>query len=165
MDETRDIKSLIEAALFVSGRSLTLEELANICKSGNIGVVRRTIEELMKEYSERESGLEICESDNSYSMRIKRELERDVMHLIPETDIEPAVLKTLALIAYEEPIKQSKVVEERGNRAYRYIKKLREQELINAEKCGRTRLLTTTPKFREYFQIMNLKEIVEREEI
>ncbi len=162
---TNDIKSLIEAALFASGRSLTLEEIANLCKSGNIGFIRRTIEELIREYSERRSGLEICESANGYSMRIKREFEQDVIQLIPETEIEPAVLKTLALIAYEEPIKQSKVVEERGNRAYRYIKKLREQELINAEKCGRTRLLRTTPKFREYFQIVNLKEAVKGDKI
>ncbi|HDI72783.1 MAG TPA: SMC-Scp complex subunit ScpB, partial [Candidatus Altiarchaeales archaeon] len=61
------------------------------------------------------------------------------------------------------PIKQSKVVKERGNRAYRYIRKLIEQELIEGKKSGRTRILTTTSKFRDYFQIQDLRELVKEE--
>ncbi len=160
-----DFKPLIEASLFVAGRTLSIEELAEICKSGNIGSIRRIVEKLISEYSARNSGLEIYESNNRYGMRAKADFEGKIMHLVPETDMEPAVLKTLALIAYSEPIKQSKVVEERGGRAYKYIKKLREQELISAEKCGRTRVLTTTPKFREYFQIQDLKGLVDEKKI
>lgn len=160
-----DIKPLIEASLFASGRTLSIEELADICKSGNIGSIRRIVEELISEYSARNSGLEIYEANGRYSMRVRADLEAMILHLIPETDMEPAVLKTLALIAYSEPIKQSKVVEERGGRAYRYIKALREQELINSDKCGRTRMLTTTPKFREYFQIHDLMDLVKKKDL
>ncbi len=160
-----DFKAIIEASLFVAGRTLSIEELAEICKSGNIGAIRKIVEELISEYSARNSGLEIYEAGNRYGMRVKADFEGRIMHLVPETDMEPAVLKTLALIAYSEPIRQSKIVEERGGRAYKYIKKLREQELITAEKCGRTRLLRTTPKFREYFQIQDLRNLVEEKGI
>ncbi|RLI88313.1 MAG: SMC-Scp complex subunit ScpB [Candidatus Altiarchaeales archaeon] len=160
---TDNFRALIEAALFVSGRTLSIEELAKICKSGSIGVIRKILEDLQKEYHERNSGLEIYESNGEYGMRVKKEFEGDIMHLVPETDMSPAMLKTLALIAYEQPIKQSKVVKERGNRAYRYIRKLIEQELIEGKKSGRTRILTTTSKFRDYFQIQDLRELVKEE--
>ncbi len=82
------------------------------------------------------------------------------MHLAPEADIPPAMLKTLAIIAYKQPVTQSKLVKERGNRIYAYVKKLREHELIEAKKKGRTKILTVTPKFREYFQIQDVKNSV-----
>lgn len=156
-DET---KTLIEAALFVSGRTIKLDELARICNSGSIGMVRRAMEDLQQEYSSRGSAMEIIESKDGYEMKIRREIEAQVLHLAPETDMPPAVLKTLALIAYSQPIKQAEVIKERGNGAYKYIRKLREQELIEAHRSGRTKMLTTTPKFKQYFQIQDLRELV-----
>jgi len=159
-----DTRRLMEAALFIAGRNLTLEEIAGLCQSGNIGLVRRTIDELREEYNSRNSGIEIYGYDGSYGMRVKSELEPAVMHLAPDTEIPPAMLKTLALIAYEQPVTQSRLVKERGNRVYKYVRKLREQELIEAKKKGRTRILTVTPKFREYFQIQDLKDLVDKKE-
>lgn len=160
---TDEFRPLIEAALFVSGRALSVEELAKICNSGSIGLIRKTLGDLQREYLDRNSGLEINEFNGEYGMRVKREFEGELMHLVPETDMQPAVLKTLALIAYEQPIKQSVVVKERGNKVYQYIKKLKEQELIETKRSGRTKILTTTPKFRDYFQIQDLRELVKEE--
>ncbi|MBN2251746.1 MAG: SMC-Scp complex subunit ScpB [Candidatus Altiarchaeota archaeon] len=157
------VRPLIEAALFISGRSLSVEDIAKICNSGNIGDVRKTLEDLRGEYLGRNSGLEISESGGMYAMRVRRDLEEGIMHLAPETDMPPAVLKTLALIAYEQPITQSSVVKQRGNGAYRYIKRLKEQELIETHKSGRTKIITVTGKFRDYFQIQDLKNIVKDE--
>ena len=81
------------------------------------------------------------------------------MHLVPETDMPPAVLKTLALIAYSQPIKQSEIIKQRGNGAYKYIKKLKEAELIETHKSSRTKVITVTNKFKDYFQIQDMKEI------
>ncbi len=159
---TRDVRRVIEAALFISGRILTLEEIARICELGNAGIIRQSLNELMEDYNSRNSGIEIYEYNGGYGMRIRSELEHSVMHLAPETEIPPAMLKTLALIAYEQPITQSKLVKERGTRVYRYVKKLREQELIDAKKEGRTKILTVTPKFREYFQVQDVKEFMDK---
>ena len=161
---SNDVKRLIEAALSVSGRIRTLEEIAGICESGNVGLIRQALAELKEDYVSRNSGIEIYEYDSGYGMRIRVEMENSVMHLAPETEIPPAMLKTLAQIAYEQPVTQSKLVKERGNRVYKYVKKLREQELIDAKKKGRTRILTVTPKFKEYFQVQNVKELVNAEE-
>jgi len=162
---TENIKGVIEAALFVSGRILTLDEIARICESGSAGLIRQALAELREDYNSRNSGIEIYEYDSGYGMRIKAELEHSVMHLAPETEIPPAMLKTLALIAYEQPVTQSKLVKERGTRVYKYVKKLREQELIDAKKKGRTRILTVTPKFREYFQVQDVKNLVRDQDV
>jgi len=154
-----EIKALIEAALFASGRQLSIEEIAKICGSGNIGLVRRSADELIEEYDERNSAIEIQKVDNKYVMRVRKEFEGKVMHLIPETEIPAPVLKTLALIAYEQPIKQSDLVKERGNNVYKYVRFLRRQGFVESKRSGRTRVLSVTPKFKEYFQIKDTKDL------
>jgi len=159
------LKSLIEAALFVSGKYLKLEDLEKICNSKDAESIKSAISELKQDYLNRNSAIVIHESENGYSMRVRSELENKVMYLIPETDMPQAVLKTLAMIAYEEPIKQSKLVKIRGNRVYRYVKQLHEKELIESKPSGRTRILTTTSKFKDYFKIENLKELLDKSQI
>jgi segregation and condensation protein B len=159
-----DIKALIEAALFSAGRPLSVEDLARVCGSGNIGQIRRSVDELVEEYGGRSGGLLIKKTDDGYVMGVRSELEDKVMHLVPDTEIPAPVLKTLALIAYEQPIKQSTVIKERGNKAYAYIKFLRQQGLIEARKEGRSRFLSVTPKFKEYFHIEELKKFIEKKD-
>jgi segregation and condensation protein B len=161
MDE---VKALIEAALFSAGRLLRVEDLARVCVSGNLGQIRRSADELVEEYATRGGGILIKRTDEGYVMGVRTELEDKVMHLVPDTEIPAPVLKTLALIAYEQPIKQSTVIKERGNKAYAYIKFLRQQGLIEARKEGRSRFLSVTPKFKEYFHIEDLKKFVEKKE-
>lgn len=155
-----DLKPLIEAALYVAGKPLSVDELAKICGSGSVGAVRAAAEELKADYLIRDLGLEIVESDKGFEMKVKREYEPKVMHLVPEADMPGAVLRTLALIASHQPIKQSDVIKLRGNGAYKYIARLLEDELIDSKKAGRTALLTTTPKFNNYFHIIDMKELV-----
>jgi segregation and condensation protein B len=161
MDE---VKVLIEAALFSAGRLLRVEDLARVCVSGNLGQIRRSADELVEEYAARGGGVLIKKTDEGYVMGVRVELEDKVMHLVPDTEIPAPVLKTLALIAYEQPIKQSTVIKERGNKAYAYIKFLRQQGLIEARKEGRSRFLSVTPKFKEYFHVEDLKRFVEKKD-
>ena len=150
------MKGLIEAALFASGRALSLKELAELCESGSMGPVRKAAEELRQEYQGRKAGIEIAVLGESYMVRVAEDYEEKVLPLVPETDMPQPVLKTLALIAYEGPIKQTEVVRIRGSHCYKYIKFLREREFIDSQKEGRTRILKVTPKFREYFKIEDL---------
>jgi segregation and condensation protein B len=158
-------KRIIEAALFVAGKPLKIDELAKVCVSGNLGLIRNCVEELVREYDDGGSGIAIQKIEEGYVMRVRDDLEGKLMHLVPETEIQAPVLKILALIAYEQPIKQSDVVKERGNKAYKYIKFLREQGFVEGKRCGRTRMLNVTPKFKDYFHIEDLKEFVEKGDI
>lgn len=158
-----DLKSLVEAALFVSGKSVRVNELAQACGTDNIDEVKAAVEALVQEYGGRQGGVELVSVDKGYLMRVKPELEERVMCLVPETEMPKALLKTLALIAYEQPVTQSKLVKTRGNRIYHYVKQLREMDFIEAKPLGRTRLLRTTPKFKTYFKLKeDVKELVKK---
>jgi segregation and condensation protein B len=159
-----DIKPLIEAALFSAGRPLSLEDIARVCGSGNMGLIRKSADELVDEYAGRASGLVIKKTDDGYIMGVKPELEGRIIHLVPETEIPAPILKTLALIAYEQPVRQSKIIKERGNKAYAYIKFLKQQNLVESHKEGRSRILSVTPKFREYFHVEELNKLIEKQE-
>ncbi len=159
MDE---VKPLIEAALFASGKPLSVEDLARTCRSGSMGLIRRFVEELSGEYEKRDSGLVIKKTDDGYLMHVKPDLENRIIHLVPETDMPAPILKTLALIAYDQPVKQSDIVKQRGNKSYAYIKFLRQRNLVEGKKEGRTRILTVTSKFKDYFHIEDLNKFIEK---
>jgi segregation and condensation protein B len=68
-----------------------------------------------------------------------------------EGRLSPAAFETLAVIAYKQPIKQSDLVVIRGNKSYEHVRELEKRGLISAERSGRTKLLTTTRAFADYF--------------
>jgi len=154
-------KSLIEAALFVAGKGVSLKELEKLTGLEQ-AVLKDILEQIQQEYSQRDSGIMVEKSENSYVMRVKPEFEERIMPMIPETDLSKSMLKTLALIAHEQPIKQTLVVKLRGNRVYHYIHQLMDLGFIDAKPDGRTSILTTTPKFREYFHIDDVKKEITR---
>jgi segregation and condensation protein B len=147
------MKRTIEAALFISGRWLTLEDLGRICSTGSLGSVREAVEGLKQEYQERGGGTVILDEGGKYRMEVTPDIKEKVYYLAPEPELSPALIKTLALVAYKQPISQSKVVEVIGNRAYEYIKELRKKEFITIRKKGRTKLISTTGRFRKYFAL------------
>jgi len=150
-----DAKKIIEAALFISGRWMTVDDLVRVVGSGSIGAVKEAVKELKAGYDARDGGIRMSAADDDKGGRYRLEISPDardkVYYLAPEPELSPALIKTLALIAFKQPITQSKVVEVIGNRAYEYIKELRKKEFIIAKKKGRSRLLMTTGHFRKYF--------------
>ena len=61
---------------------------------------------------------------------------------------------------------QSEIIKVRGNTAYEHVAKLKDMEFIKSEKLGRTRLLKTTQKFCDYFDVVGeeLKQKLESRE-
>jgi len=151
---------MVEAALFVASGNLTAEKLAKLCANLDVKAVRDAADELVTEYRNREGGIEVYKTGKSYGMRVKPAYEDNVTQLIPETDMPKAMLKTLAMIAYEQPIKQSYVVKLRGNRVYEYMKRLEALGFIERKPEGHTKILTTGPNFKKYFRINDEKELV-----
>jgi segregation and condensation protein B len=153
ISQVSDSKSVIEAALFAAGRTLTLKELADISgiSEENAHILA---DELAKEYKERRSGIEIKNIGEGYSMQIRFSLSNRVLSFAPK-EIEAPLIRTLAIIAYKQPIKQSSLVEIRGNKSYEHVRELEKRGLISATKEGRTKLLTTTRGFADYFGLIS----------
>jgi segregation and condensation protein B len=150
-------RDLVEAALFVAGRPLTLIELESIVSID--ADVEGIVASLVKEYRER-GALEIVQTDEDVVMQVKSEYA-DAVRPIAQRDLETPVLRTLAVIAFHQPVTQSKVAEIRGNKAYGHVHELEARKLVESEPHGRTRLLRTTKAFADYFgfEMDSLEEI------
>ena len=68
-------------------------------------------------------------------------------------EIPKKLLKTLALIVYHQPIKQSELQNILGPKVYEHVKELHELGLIRTRREGKTKILTTTKRMPEYFGI------------
>jgi segregation and condensation protein B len=158
-----DLKSRIEAVLFVTGRALQLKEIAEILGNEE-QEIEEAILELIMDYSSRDGALEI-DDENGYIIQVKEEY-MDIVEKLCPVDISNAVLKTLTVIALKQPIRQAELKELRGASAYDHVKELLDKGLISRkkDKNGRSYNLKTTPKFEEYFKIKGNSEILSKME-
>src|SRR5512147_712031 len=155
----QDSKAVIEAALFAAGRTLSPKELAELSGISE-EKASALAEELAREYASRSSGLEIRsfgdkDGDGSggghgYAMQVRSILTPQIISIAPK-EIEAPLIRTLAIIAYKQPLKQSDLAEIRGNKSYAHVKELERMGLINAVRQGRTKVITTTRVFADYF--------------
>jgi segregation and condensation protein B len=141
----------LEAALYVSGRALTLEELSDIIGKSQ-STIQKLVDNLSFEYAKREGALEIVSLPRDrYAMQLRPELTPSVGKLIPGGLLSFATLQTLVYIALKQPIIQSELVTQRGTHCYDHVKELIEKKFIDAVPEGRSKSLTTTPLFADYF--------------
>ena len=142
---------VVESALFSAAGPLSVREISDATGIED-GSVRRALKKLVSLYKNRETSIEIVRVGGKYIMQVKPEYAEEAREVAP-TEIEPEMLKTLVLIAYYQPITQSRIVEMRGHGAYAHIKELAAMGLITARARGRTKVLKTTKKFLERFNI------------
>jgi len=151
---TRYRLGLIEAALYVAGRPLDLGTLGSVIETRSKRKVRMLADELMKEYENRDTALEIIElEDERFVMQLKAEYTPRVRRLAIRPLLGTGPLKTLSYIAYRQPVPQTRVIDVRGHHAYDHLKKLEELGLIHRERVGRTMTIETTQFFADYFSL------------
>ena len=166
----QDIKNKIEAVLFITGKPMGVEEIAQFCSIGSVGTVKEAIESLVLDYRNKEGSLEIVFDEGKYRLNIKRQYVHLSTKLLSSAELDVPTQATLALIAYKQPALQSEIIKMRGNTAYEHIQKLKELEFIASDKHGRTRSLKLAPKFFEYFDVLEesmkdtMKRISDRQE-
>ncbi|MEM0482421.1 MAG: SMC-Scp complex subunit ScpB, partial [Nitrososphaerota archaeon] len=143
-------KPIIEAALFLSDRPLTLERLRLISGLKSRKKVEALLEELKKEYEETGRAFTISKlRGERFMMHVKPEWLALVKRHVGKAVLGVGVLRTLSFIAYHQPVDKSTVAAVRGGRAYAQIRELVERGLVEIEKKGRTSLLKTTKLFAE----------------
>jgi segregation and condensation protein B len=145
-----DKKALVEAALFVSDMPLALEKLSEVTGIDQ-SEVENILQEIDLELSSSKHGIELVKTPEGYELRVKPAYRDKVARLAPFSDLSDGMLRTLAIVAIKQPVKQSLIVRYQGNKAYGYIQALERKGLVKTEKFGRTKLVTTTPDFEKYF--------------
>ena len=146
------LKSRIEAVLFVTAKVLQIKDIAEILEE-EPEKVEEALLELIMDYASRDGALEI-DDENGYILQVKQE-HLDIVEKLCPVELKPPVLKTLTVIALKEPIRQSLLKDLRGSNAYEHVQELIEKGLISRhkDKNGRSYNIKTTPKFAEYFKL------------
>ncbi|MBS2003679.1 MAG: SMC-Scp complex subunit ScpB [Cyanobacteria bacterium SZAS LIN-5] len=144
------LKSKIEAILFLTDKPMRAQAIARIVNE-DVQVVRQAILDLIHDYEERASGLEIAD-DNGYIIQVKDEYASIIDEFVP-MEMPVSLIRTLSAIAIKQPVAQSEIIKIRGAGAYDHIKELMSRELIIKKEEGRSPTLSTTKKFQEYFRL------------
>jgi segregation and condensation protein B len=161
------VKNVVEAALLAAGRPLTVEELTSVFdeRDGSIAdEVKGAIAALGEEYTTR--GLELLEVASGYRIQIRAAVAPPVARLWQERPAKysRALLETLALIAYRQPITRGEIEQIRGVAVNpNIIKTLHERNWIRVvghrDVPGKPELLGTTREFLDYFSLKKLDDL------
>lgn len=163
------LQRLIEAVLFVSQKALSVQAIKRDYlieyRVSNLRI-RDTIISLQAFYKGR--GVELTKVASGYRFQTPAALSEDLAHLYKEKapKYSRAVLETLALIAYKQPITRSEIEDIRGVAvSSNIIKTLTEREWIKTvghkEVPGRPVLYASTPAFLDYFSLTSLEQLPE----
>ena len=162
--KTRHNLALLEAALYVAGRPLDLNDLCSVASSRSKRKVKKLVTILIQKYLSRNTSLEILElKDERYVLQLKAEFTPLVRKFVNRPLLSSGPLKTLSYIAYRQPISQKRVIEVRGQHAYGHVKVLKDMGLIVAERNGRSMGLKTTDYFADYFGLIHDPTLMKRE--
>jgi len=148
-----DKSRIVEAALFSAGRPVAVEE---ICDAVNLGrkEVMEAIKSLMEEYETRgekgETSIEVSRAGDKYAMQLRTEYAEYGRNL-SGMEVPKKLLKTVALIAYYQPVAQSEIKNMVGSKIYDHARELEELGFVKSKKQGRTKILEVTTYFYEYF--------------
>ncbi len=140
----------MEATLFGAGRSMTLSQL-----SASLGYdedeMLDSLYSLRATLKRRRGGaLQIAEVGDRWAIEVKPDIA-DHLPKEAKTEIPKKLLKAASLIAYHQPMPQSRLIEFLGQKAYDYVRELAQYGMIDRRKDGNTRRLTTTRRFSEAF--------------
>jgi segregation and condensation protein B len=156
--------AVLEAALYIAGRPLDLNELCQVIGSRSKKKAQKYAETLMQEYNQRKTALEILGlKDERYVLQVKPEFTPLIKKLVNRPLLSSGPLKTLSYIAYRQPVSQKRVIDVRGQHAYGHVKQLKDMGLVMAERSGRSMALKTTDYFADYFGLTHDITVMKRD--
>jgi segregation and condensation protein B len=167
------LKSILEALLLAAGEPLSLAGLAAVFtdeERPSNTEISKALEELSGDYNER--GLELREVASGFRIQVREDANPWVARLWEERPqrYSRALLETLALIAYRQPITRGDIEEVRGvSVSTNIVRTLQEREWIRVvghrDVPGKPALFGTTKAFLDYFNLSSLDDLPSLAEI
>ncbi len=148
-------KLLVEGVLFSAGHALQVSDIEQATGLARPDVLR-ALRRLSSEYRRRATAIEVAKVGARWTMQLKVEATPQARSVAPP-EVPAELLKTLALIAFHQPVRQSDLMEMVGPRVYDQVKQLVALGMVYAAPKGSTKVLTTTQKFLEYFGIASAR--------
>ena len=162
-----EIKNVIEAALLGGGRPLSLEQLSELFGKRSVPdrkVLKEILRELSTDYEDR--GIELKEVGSGYRIQIRSSMSEWLSPLWEERAprYSRALLETLALIAYRQPITRGEIEEVRGVAvSTNIVRTLLERGWVRVvghrDVPGKPAMFGTTKEFLDYFGLKRLDDL------
>ena len=157
----------VEALLFMSGEGISLENIADALKTDK-KTAKKIVDDLIQNYETEKSGIKIINYGDLYQMCTNPDYYFFIeafRKTNKKRSLTPAVMETLAIIAYKQPVTKTEIENIRGVNADHTVNKLLEYGLVNeigrAETPGRPILFGTSTEFLRHFGITGLNELPE----
>jgi len=173
MESINKVKQIVEAALLAAGEPITAESILKLFDEDErpeLNDLRTLIRDMQNDYEGR--GFELKELASGFTIQVRQELSPYIKKMWEEKPprYSRAMLETLVLIAYRQPITRAEIEEVRGVAVSSHIVKvLMERQWVrivgHRDVPGRPALLATTKKFLDYFNLKNLSDLPSLAEI
>ena len=171
--EAKEIRDIVESLIFVSDTPVTTSYIKHILGKETEGFdLEQVINEIGKDYEERQSPIELKFVANGWMLATKKQFGPWVKKLYKEKTtlrLSNSALETLSIIAYKQPMSRSEIEEVRGVETSGVLETLLERKLIKIvgrkETIGRPLLYGTTQEFLKHFGLSHLSELPSLDEI
>ena len=164
--EDHQLKSAIEAIVFVSGSPVTLDKLTGVLEEATPEQIEAQVRLLQQEYIDRGSGLMLAEVAGGYQLATRPELFewiRKFKTVKTTTRLSKPALETLAIVAYKQPITRSEVEAIRGVNIGGIMRNLMERRLVKIvgkkDVPGKPMMYGTSLDFLQYFGLKDLSAL------
>ncbi len=149
----KDEEARVEAALYASGRPLSLEEIAKAAGTTSLRRAYQIVKKVMERINSCLKAIEVIELENKkFVVQVKPEYVKVAKKFSSKPLLPKSVMKTLTMIAFYQPISALALAAKRGTRVYSHIKLLEALGFIEkVSEQGRQKLYGTTPFFSSYF--------------
>ena len=171
--EPDKIKQIVEAAIFAADGPLDRDALLLLFdeqERPEKADLSRSLEQISEDYAER--GIELKEVASGFRFQVRKDLGPWVSRLWQEKPprYSRAILETLALVAYRQPITRGEIEEIRGvSVSSHIIKSLLERNWVRVvghrDVPGRPAMFATTRQFLDYFDLKSLEDLPPLSEI
>ena len=164
--EDNELKSAIEALLFVAGTPLSADRLKAVFEESTAEQVETQLQALRQEYDDRGGGIMLAEVAGGYQFATRPENAawvRKFKSVKVSAKLSKAALETLAIVAYKQPVTRSEAEAIRGVNIGGIMRNLMERRLVKIvgkkDVPGKPMLYGTTPEFLQYFGLKDLSAL------
>lgn len=168
MDEKK-LKPVLEAIIMASGKPVSLERMQSVFPENGVPdkkSIRKVLQSLAEDYNKKKSSVELKEISSGYRFQIRKDYSDWISKLWEEKPARysRALLETLALIAYKQPITRGEIEKIRGvSVSTQIMKTLLEREWVtivgHRDVPGRPAIYASTKQFLDYFNLISLDEL------
>lgn len=162
------IRNIIEAALMVSEKPLNMARIQSLfgqdAEQIDRELIKNAIDQLQQDYTDR--GIELKEVASGFRIQVRSDYAEWINRLFDEKPprYSRALLETLAIIAYRQPLTRAEIEDIRGVSVNtNIIRTLQEREWVRVvghkDVPGKPELLATTKEFLDYFNLKKLSDL------